>query len=453
MTVSNQVAEASGHYLAEDAGQVVPVGYKQTEAGVIPENWYCCNLGDALTLQRGFDLPQRFRNEGNVPIISSSGESGKHDKAMVAAPGIVTGRYGTIGEIFYIQEPFWPLNTTLYVSKFNHTSAEYAYYLLQTVDFDSHSGKSGVPGVNRNDVHQEKIAIPPIPEQTAIANALADVDALINELEKLIAKKQAIKNATMQQLLTGRTRLAAFSGKLKVDSGELNNPNHFQLSTLNSQLKKGYKQTELGEIPEDWEVTSLGDIGQCVLGLTYSPNDVADFGTLVLRSSNVQGNRLAFEDNVYVQMDLPERVIVKKGDILVCVRNGSRQLIGKCALIDAKAEGSAFGAFMSVFRTQSYGFIFYQFQSDIIQNQINEIMGATINQITNKDMGGFKIPLPKLEEEQTAIATILSEMDSDIQTLQQRLSKTRQIKQGMMQELLTGRIRLISGKLTVESGQ
>ena len=72
MTVSNQVAEASGQYLAEDAGQVVPVGYKQTEVGVIPENWYCCNLGDALTLQSGFDLPQRFRNEGNVPIISSS---------------------------------------------------------------------------------------------------------------------------------------------------------------------------------------------------------------------------------------------------------------------------------------------------------------------------------------------------------------------------------------------
>ncbi len=262
-------------------------------------------------------------------------------------------------------------------------------------------------------------------EQTAIANALSDVDALINELEKLIAKKQAIKTATLQQLLTGRTRLPPFA--LREDG------------TL-----KGYKQSELGEIPEDWEVARLGEIGQCVIGLTYSPNDVADFGTLVLRSSNVQGNRLAYEDNVYVQMDLPERVIVKRGDILVCVRNGSRHLIGKCALIDASAEGSAFGAFMSVFRTQSYGFVFYQFQSDIIQNQINEIMGATINQITNKDMDGFKIPLPKLEEEQTAIATLLSDMDAEIQTLQQRLSKTRQIKQGMMQELLTGRIRLVS---------
>src|SRR5690606_22356432 len=205
----------------------------------------------------------------------------------------------------------------------------------------------------------------------------------------------------------------------------------------------GYKQTEVGVIPEDWEVVTLGDIGQTVIGLTYSPNDVADFGTLVLRSSNVQNGKLAYADNVYVNMELPERVIVKQGDILICVRNGSRQLIGKCALIDENAEGSAFGAFMSIFRTKYSVFVFYQFQSDLIQNQINEIMGATINQITNKDMSGFKITLPSDEKEQTAIATILSDMDEELQALEQRLGKTRQIKQGMMQELLTGRIRLI----------
>ena len=164
--------------------------------------------------------------------------------------------------------------------------------------------------------------------------------------------------------------------------------------------------------------------------------------------------RLAFEDNVYVQMDLPERVIVKKGDILVCVRNGSRQLIGKCALIDAKAEGSAFGAFMSVYSHPVLWFYFtISFSRILSKIKLMKLWEQQSIKLHNKDMGDFKIPLPKLEEEQTAIATILSEMDSDIQTLQQRLSKTRQIKQGMMQELLTGRIRLISGKLTVESGQ
>jgi len=108
-------------------------------------------------------------------------------------------------------------------------------------------------------------------------------------------------------------------------------------------IHDGYKLTELGEIPEDWQCVQLGEIGQCIIGLTYSPQNVSDSGILVLRSSNVQNGKLTYEDNVFVNMELPERVIVKKGDILICVRNGSRQLIGKCALIDQKAEGFATG--------------------------------------------------------------------------------------------------------------
>jgi|SRR5690554_1838350 len=305
-------------------------------------------------------------------------------------------------------------------------------------------------------------------EQTTIANALSDVDNLIAALETLITKKSAIKTAAMQQLLTGKKRLPAFAGKSEKESesasgkmadsrGETqtakpssefetsSNHNTDAANTNNQQIapRPGYKHTELGEIPEDWEVKALGCIGESIIGLTYSPSDVADFGSLVLRSSNVQKNRLAFENNVFVNMDLPDRVIVRKGDILICVRNGSRQLIGKCALIDEKAAGSAFGAFMSIYRTEFSKFVFFQFQSNIIQNQINEVMGATINQITNKDMAGFKIPLPKTKEEQTAIANVLSDMDTELDALQQRLSKTQKIKQGMMQELLTGKTRLV----------
>jgi len=213
-------------------------------------------------------------------------------------------------------------------------------------------------------------------------------------------------------------------------------------------LPKGYQQTEVGVIPEDWEIVPLGEIGQTLIGLTYKPENIRDFGTLVLRSSNVQSDRLAYEDNVYVdsELPLPSRVIVEEGDILVCVRNGSRQLIGKCALIDAEAAGSAFGAFMSVFRTKLSEFVFYQFQSDIIQTQINEIMGATINQITSKDLVAFQIPLPPSEEEQRAIATVLSDMDAAISALETRRAKTQAIKQGMMQELLTGKTRLINNE-------
>ncbi|HAH2557731.1 TPA: restriction endonuclease subunit S [Escherichia coli] len=207
-------------------------------------------------------------------------------------------------------------------------------------------------------------------------------------------------------------------------------------------MPDGYKLTELGEIPEDWQCVQLGEIGKCIIGLTYSPRNVSDTGVLVLRSSNIQNGKLAYQDNVFVNMVLPERVIVKKGDILICVRNGSRQLIGKCALIDQKAEGSAFGAFMSIFRTSAHDYIFYQFQSDLIQNQINETMGATINQITNKDLSGFKIPIPICVKEQKAIANVLSDTDALLTRLEQLIAKKQAIKTATMQQLLTGRTRL-----------
>lgn len=200
-------------------------------------------------------------------------------------------------------------------------------------------------------------------------------------------------------------------------------------------VKEGYKNTEVGVIPEDWECVSMGEVGETIIGLTYSPNDVKDYGLLVLRSSNVQQNQLKYENNVFVDMVVPKRVIVKQNDILICVRNGSKQLIGKCALIDKKAEGLAFGAFMSIYRSQFSKYIYYSFQSNIIQRQIDETMGATINQLTNKNLAEFKIPLPPLPE-QTAIATVLSDTDNLIQTLEKKIAKKELIKKGAMQELL-----------------
>lgn len=202
------------------------------------------------------------------------------------------------------------------------------------------------------------------------------------------------------------------------------------------EVKKGYKKTEVGVIPEDWSCVAMGDIGKSLIGLTYKPNNVSEHGVLVLRSSNVQKNRLAYEDNVYVNMDLPDRVMVMENDILICVRNGSRQLIGKCALIDETAKGAAFGAFMSVYRTVYPKFVFYQFQGDIIQKQIKEVMGATINQITNKNLASFYIPFPPTKVEKIAIANALSDADALIQSLTRLIEKKRQIKQGAMQSLL-----------------
>lgn len=143
-------------------------------------DWRQQQLGDVITLKRGYDLASTARRPGNVPIISSSGVSGFHDTAMSKGPGVVTGRYGTIGEVFYTSEDFWPLNTTLYVSDFKGSDPRFVSYYLKTINFSAYSDKAAVPGINRNDLHEASVLWPGISEQIAIAGVLASLDAKID---------------------------------------------------------------------------------------------------------------------------------------------------------------------------------------------------------------------------------------------------------------------------------
>jgi len=207
-------------------------------------------------------------------------------------------------------------------------------------------------------------------------------------------------------------------------------------------MSSNYLQTEVGTIPADWRLVSLGEIGDSIIGLTYRPTDVRSDGILVLRSSNVGDGVLRFDDNVFVQMDIPEKIKVRQGDILICVRNGSRNLIGKCAKIGDQQKGMTFGAFMAVFRSPHHNLVYHQLQSFSIRNQINEHLGATINQITNTSLNSFKIPFPPTEDERQAISSALDDMDCLIGDLEAMAAKKREIKQGVMQALLNGRTRL-----------
>ncbi|AHI20212.1 restriction endonuclease subunit S [Corynebacterium casei] len=190
-----------------------------------------------------------------------------------------------------------------------------------------------------------------------------------------------------------------------------------------------------------WRNVRLGDIGQSLIGLTYSPSNVKRSGTLVLRSSNIQDGELAFDDNVYVDCAIPEKIRTRENDILICVRNGSRRLIGKSAILDRRVSGQTFGAFMAVYRSDLNPFLRYFFQSDDFKRQIDEHLGATINQITNGSLNGFVVTLPSKSEQQ-AITERLQDVDRLIATLKRLISKKQAIKQGMMQELLTGNTRL-----------
>lgn len=142
-------------------------------------NWRNGELGNFITLKRGFDLPQQKREDGQVPIFSSSGITGTHSTAMVNAPGVITGRYGTIGEVFYAAEDFWPLNTTLFVEDFHGNDAEFIYYFLKTLEWSKFTSASAVPGINRNTVHKETVSLPDIETQRRIASTLSMLDEKI----------------------------------------------------------------------------------------------------------------------------------------------------------------------------------------------------------------------------------------------------------------------------------
>lgn len=138
--------------------------------------WRQTTLGEILTLQRGHDLPSQKRSTGEIPIISSSGITDYHSEAAARGPGVITGRYGTIGEVFYVEGDYWPLNTTLYVKNFKGNSPKFIYYLLKTIDFHQFNDKSSVPGVNRNHAHTASVTLPPLHIQGQIAAILSAFD-------------------------------------------------------------------------------------------------------------------------------------------------------------------------------------------------------------------------------------------------------------------------------------
>ncbi|WP_456473211.1 restriction endonuclease subunit S [Desulfolithobacter sp.] len=142
-------------------------------------SWKTAKLGDVLTLKRGYDLPNRTRQPGNVPVVSSSGITGSHNVAKVKAPGVVTGRYGTLGEVFYVTEDFWPLNTALYVLDFKGNNPRWVSYFLRQVLGRPTSDKAAVPGVNRNVLHARMVRYPDTDTQKRIASKLATYDDLI----------------------------------------------------------------------------------------------------------------------------------------------------------------------------------------------------------------------------------------------------------------------------------
>ena len=199
-------------------------------------------------------------------------------------------------------------------------------------------------------------------------------------------------------------------------------------------------KSEFKNLPSGWKVVRLGEIGKIVNGLTYSPENVSNNGLLVLRSSNISDNSIVLNnDDVYVK-GISKFNKTLENDILICVRNGSKNLIGKSALITEKYKDLAFGAFMAIFRSNYNLFLIHIFKTNTFFKQVKNDLGATINSINNGNLLNFKIPLPPLDE-QEKIAEILSTWDEAINLTINLIESKKQFKKALMQNLLTAKIR------------
>jgi len=150
-------------------------------------SWVDCELGEVVTLKRGHDLPKGKRKDGSIPVVSSSGITGWHNEAKAVPPGVVTGRYGTIGEVFYLDRPYWPLNTALYAIDFHGNDPRFIAYFLRSHLKNYKSEKAAVPGVDRNVLHKLKVCCPDLPTQERIAGVLSAYDDLIENNRRRIA--------------------------------------------------------------------------------------------------------------------------------------------------------------------------------------------------------------------------------------------------------------------------
>lgn len=224
-------------------------------------SWQQTKLGDVITLKRGYDLRSADRRAGSIPVVSSAGITGSHSQAKVRAPGVVTGRYGTLGEVFFLIEDFWPLNTTLYVQDFKGNNPLFIYYLLKSLDFSEFSDKSSVPGLNRNHLHEMQLTIPPLAEQRAIAHILGTLDDKIELNRRMNATLEAIARAIFKSWFVDFDPVHAKA------RGE--QPSGMDAETA-ALFPDTFEDSALGPIPAGWGAKPIGEVVTIVGGSTPS---------------------------------------------------------------------------------------------------------------------------------------------------------------------------------------
>lgn len=400
--------------------------------GQVPEHWCLYSLKYYLNLQKG-RKPEEFLEEGDLPYVTMDYIRSRENKTCLypsSAEGLVPISDDDIlvlwdganaGEIVKAKKGF--LSSTMAVLDFDKKigSHQYLFYLLKQMEpiFKTFANGTTIPHFDSSILLDYKYPLPPLSEQQAIVEYL---DKKTGQIDKSIAllETQKIDLQAYRQALITET----------VTKGL--NPN--------APMKDSGIQW-IGEIPEHWNTSKLKYMGESRNGLTYSPNDVTDSGVLVLRSSNIQGSRLAFEDNVYVEK-APDFLRMHKGDLLVCSRNGSISLVGKCAYIPEDME-AVFGAFMLRYRPNKPNRFVYYVVQDAIRNYKAFYATSTVNQLTVDIFGNMHVPLPPLSE-QNAIADYLdkktSDIDAALKQIDTQIADLQAYRTALISEAVTGKI-------------
>lgn len=431
-------------------------GYKMTEVGVIPEDWEVKTLGKLACINgrigfRGYTVKDLVRKgEGAIAI------GGKHisknyldlsdaeyiswkkyyesPEIMVKQGDIVLAQRGTLGKSALIKSDIGPatINPSLVLINKIKCNNLYLIYNMQSSSVTDYilqiNSQTSIPMISQKQIEGIKIAIAKLDcEQAAIATALSDVDSLISALTKKIEKKKAIKQGLMQQLLTGKKRLPGY------------------------EKNREPVQTEWRAIPKDWKTLSIGKCCSIKARIGWQGLKKSEYlssGEYVLvTGTDFLNGRIDWKSCVYVSKKRYEQdanIQIVKHDILI-TKDGT---IGKVAFLDDVPCLGTLNSGIFVVRSHSEELdqcylskIFESFIFDAFLESL--VAGSTINHLYQKDFVHFNFPVPPTISEQTAIANILSDCDSEIAALEEKRDKYKEIKQGMMQQLLTGKIRLI----------
>lgn len=396
--------------------------------------WRSCRLGDVVELKRGYDLPQQQRKPGSVPVISSSGPSGFHSEAMAKAPGVVTGRYGTLGQVFFVTSDFWPLNTTLYVRDFKGNDPKFISYFLKTIDFFSCSDKAAVPGVNRNHLHELPVRVPPLDDQRAIAHILGTLDDKIELNRRMNETLEAMARALFKSWFVDFDPVRA--------KAEGRTPSGMDAETA-KLFPSEFVDSELGPIPKGWAPSTLeryADLNpEMWTRMTY-PDSIQYVDLSGTKWGVIQSLSL------FSREDAPSRAqrVLRRGDTIVgTVRPGN----GSFALVDRDGLTGSTG--FAVLRPRSPGTRAFVYFAATSRENIDRLSHLA-------DGGAYPAVRPELVLQTTVAGApdnVVARFEAAIASIMDRIASSRAESAGLARvrdELLP---RLLSGEIPVDAAE